>query len=249
MINKLIILSDIHGNLSALKAVIDDFESKQYYPDGIVILGDNINYGMQPNEVIGCLKTLSQKYSIVANIWGNHEKAIFDGDLSHFSTERGKQILQYTNNRLTAESKKYLIDCLSPNGVQEIQISNKRVLIVHGSLSNPFWGKMTHDEMDKIVYTGYDYVISGHSHVPNLTEKFFEDSSQVEYRNKKRIVFLNPGSVGQPRNHNPKAQYLYICFSNECVHFNSVDYNIEYEKSLYSNDVDNFYARRLELGI
>lgn len=250
MNGKIIALTDIHSNLSALEAVIADIEDRLYNPNSIVILGDIINYGLRPNEVIKEIITLSQRYGILVNLFGNHEKAIFDGDTSHFSTDRGRSVLKYTRTMLSDESKDYLLEHLSQTGMKEVNVGGKLVLFVHGSLSDPFWGKMTDEEMSKQIYAKYDYVISGHSHVPNFTEKFYEDRSKPEYRNKKRTGFLNPGSVGQPRNHNPRAQYLFIDFEAEIFHFNSVRYNVGYEQSLYEGvDIDRFYKTRLTKGI
>jgi len=77
--NKYIVLSDIHGNLSALQAVLDD-ATKKYTVDGIIILGDLIDYGMRSNEVISEIQKLS--YPIMVNLWGNHEKAVMDMELT-----------------------------------------------------------------------------------------------------------------------------------------------------------------------
>ncbi len=244
---KLLIISDIHANQSALEEILKDAKAK-YEFNAIAILGDIVNYGMRPNEVIDLIKRL--EYPIIANIFGNHEKALFDGDTSHFSTDRGRAVLEYTKKRLSEISTNYLLDHLSPSGVQEIKIGKKKIVFVHGTLTDPFWGKMTDEEMSKPIYADYDFVISGHSHIPNLTEKFYEDKSKPEYRNKKRTVFLNPGSVGQPRNHNPRAQYLYVDIEKEVFHFNSVGYDVEYEQSLYEGvDIDSFYKTRLTNGI
>ena len=68
--NKFVVLSDIHANLSALKAVIQDFKDK-YSPDGVILLGDLINYGMRPNEVISEIKLLSLEFPIICNLHGN----------------------------------------------------------------------------------------------------------------------------------------------------------------------------------
>ena len=247
MISSLIILSDIHGNLSALNAVIEDFELKNYQPDAIAILGDNINYGMRPNEVIERLQKLSEKYRIIANLFGNHEKALIDGDTSHFSTERGKQVLYFTRNRLTHESLEY-INGLTKEGRVEVKIDEKKILLIHGSIADPYWGKLNPETIKDIQYSKYDYVISGHSHIPILLE-FFYSSEDAEYRNNKRTVFLNPGSVGQPRNHNPRAQYLYLDLVTEVFHFNSVTYDIQTERSLFVGEVNSFYSDRLIKGI
>lgn len=247
MSSRLVILSDIHGNLSALDAVISDFKERNYNPHGIVLLGDNINYGMRPNDVIGCLKKLSNNYNIIINLYGNHEKALLDGNTSHFSTERGKQILEYTRNIISRESLDY-INQMNKRGWQEYEINGKKILFVHGNINDPFWGKLNDTTSNDEVYAKYDFVISGHSHIPHLIEQFFH-SDNIQYRNKKRTVFINPGSVGQPRNHNPKAQYLYAELDNEVFHFNAVPYSIENEMKLYNDSVDQFYSNRLLFGI
>lgn len=244
---RLLVLSDIHANQSALKEILKDADSKYQY-DAISILGDIINYGMRPNEVIEYIKCF--KNPVISNLFGNHEKALFDGDTAKFSTDRGRAVLEYTRKSLSAGSKEYLLKNLSSSGFTEMQIGNKNILFVHGTLTDPFWGKMTEGEMSRQIYAKYDYVISGHSHIPNFSEKFYEDKSKSDYRYKKRTIFLNPGSVGQPRNHNPMAQYLFVDFEAEIFHFNSVRYDVEYEQNLYEGaEIDNFYKIRLSNGI
>ena len=79
--SKYAILSDIHGNLFALKEIIKDLNNQNI--DSIIFLGDLIDYGMQSNEVIDYIKdNLSAK--IICNIWGNHEKSILTQDFGHF---------------------------------------------------------------------------------------------------------------------------------------------------------------------
>lgn len=243
----MIILSDIHANLSALIAVLMDV--KKRYPDEkfLALLGDCINYGMRPNEVIGILEDLTSKYDIVCNIFGNHEKALLDGDTVHFSTERGKQILNYTRSIVSEEHVQY-IKSLDSEGCCERIIEGKKCLFVHGDINDHFWGKLNSSKINDVRYKQYDYVISGHSHIPHLMEYFYEDDN-ADYRNNKRTVFINPGSVGQPRNHNPRAQYAYVDLRNEIYHFNSAEYDIETERSLYSGSVDSFYRDRLIKGI
>lgn len=239
-----IVLSDIHANLTALKAVINDFQSK-YQSNEFVLLGDIINYGMRPNEVITLLQQLPGK--IIINLYGNHEWALRGNDIQKFSTERGKAILHYTKSHLSSDSLDFIIQTMNPKGYEVISIADKNVLFIHGSLDDPYWGKLN-PSMAGVEYSKFDYVISGHSHIPCLIEKYYpiEDS---RYRNKKRTVFINPGSVGQPRNHNPRAQYAYIDIENEVYHFNSVSYDIKSEQLLYPDFIDPFYKKRLTLGI
>lgn len=244
--SKIIILSDIHANISALSSVLEDCRLKYDY-EYMALLGDIVNYGMSPNEVINELKSVG--CPVLVNLWGNHEKALFDGDTRHFSTGRGREALAFTRNMLTEDSKHYLSSSLSRSGTAEIVVGGKRILFVHGTLSDPFWGKMTPVEMMNPTYAKYDYVVSGHSHIPGLSEIFYKDETAHEYRNKKRTVFMNPGSVGQPRNHNPRAQYLFMDIGCEIFHFNSVAYDLDHERSLYVDGVDGFYKDRLTKGI
>ena len=68
-------------------------------------------------------------------------------------------------------------------------------------------------------------------------------------RNKKAVLFINPGSVGQPRNQNPCAQYAVLSLPSRSVELRSVEYDIEYEQSLFVPEVDAFYRDRLGKGI
>lgn len=242
--SRLVLLSDIHANLSALKAVIEDF-TLRYEPDTLCILGDIVNYGMRPNEVIEELRKI--QIPVIVNLYGNHERALIGKDIDKFSTERGKALLKYTKENLNQESLRYISEEMMPEGQNVIEIDGKKILFIHGSLGDPYWGKLNCQTIDD-TYSAYDYVLSGHSHVPHLLEKFF-DSENPDYRNKKRTIFINPGSVGQPRNHNPRAQYAYIDLEKEIFHFNAVDYDVKTEQNLFPSFLDQFYKKRLTNGI
>lgn len=242
---KLIILSDIHANLSALCAVIKDFESR-YQPNCIALLGDVINYGMRPNEVISKIQSIN--LPLICNLQGNHEKALLDGALDCFSTERGKKLLKYTSDIISDFSLSYITGKMNEKGQLSLHIDGKSILFIHGNIDDPFWGKLNIDKMKDKRYSQYDYVISGHTHIPHYVETFFE-INDPEMRNKKKTVFLNPGSVGQPRNHNTFAQYLYFDLAHEIIHYNKVEYNIKEEQLLYPADIDQFYKERLIKGI
>lgn len=246
--SKFVVLSDIHANLSALKAVIQDFKEK-YRPDGVIILGDLVNYGMRPNEVISEVKLLSLEFPVICNLHGNHERALVDSEqLPRFSSERGRAVLEYTKGVLTSDSLEYIHDRMEAKGYSELLIHGCSILCVHGSLRDVYWGKLSSESMKEEGYAKYDYVFSGHTHIPHHVEIFYPGGLS-ELRGKKRTVFLNPGSVGQPRNQNPCAQYLYWDMEAGLFHYNSVKYDIELEQSLYIDEVDIFYRDRLFKGI
>lgn len=242
---RLVLLSDIHANLTALQAVLHDIDTIGEF-DGYVILGDLVNYGPRPNEVIDAIQQLSLK--IVVNLWGNHEYSIFGGSLDRFATDRGRAVLKYTNTILTEESREYLNAKMNHNGFQESHFDNKSTLFMHGNLDDPYWGKFGIDKMSDERYASYDYVISGHSHIPHYVECFFP-SDNKDYRNKKRTIFINPGSVGQPRNHNPLAQYGVLDTNTGNYEHRCVWYDVKKEQKLFNDSVDNFYKDRLTLGV
>jgi predicted phosphodiesterase len=243
VIKKIVVLSDVHANLSALEAVIGDFE-KKYCIDGVAILGDLVNYGMRPNHVISRIMNLGKKYTVLCNLWGNHEHSLITNCTDKFSTDRGVAILDFTRSKLESETLKYIKLEMNQNGYK---IMNENVLFIHGNLKDPFWGGLSpSDIVDD--YSQFDYVFSGHSHIPHNFQKFYKDDNKV-MRDKKRTVFLNPGSVGQPRNHNPLAQYLYVDLQENQFHFNSVKYDIECEQSLFTDEIDSFYSNRLSEGV
>ena len=242
---RIVLLSDIHANVTAFQAVLKDVESIGEF-DVYAFLGDFVNYGPRPNEAIEIAKQLNKPF--VVNLWGNHEYSIFGGSLDRFATDRGRAVLKYTNTILTEDSKDYLDKCMNHQGMEEIEFDDKRILFVHGKLDDPYWGKFGIEKMNDERYAKYDYVISGHSHVPHYVELFFP-SDNSEYRNKKRTIFINPGSVGQPRNHNPYAQYGILDSKTGNYEHRSVWYDVEEEQKLFSDSVDKFFKDRLTLGI
>lgn len=242
---RIALLSDIHANLSALQSVLKDIRERAEV-DAYILLGDIVNYGMRPNEVIAELEHLDKP--ILANIWGNHECAMVDdAQLPHFSTDRGRSALMYMRNILSEHSMQY-IDGMTKDGCAELEIEDKKILLVHGDMKDVYWGKMMDAEQHDECYKKYDFVLHGHSHVPQYNEVFFADENP-QMRNKKKTVFINPGSVGQPRNHNPRAQYAILdTLTGECQLL-SAEYDIAYEQSLYPAEIDPFYKERLERGV
>ncbi len=238
------ILTDIHGNLYALEQVVRDM--MQYPVDGIILLGDLIDYGMQSNEVVEYIRNDLQD-RIICNIWGNHERAILTTDYSCFSSQRGIESAKYTASQLSEEVLGYLDSELIHEGKMEFELNGKKALAVHGSLEDNFWKSISPDNV-RGDYNRFDIVFSGHSHYSHFFTKFY-DADDIERRNKHSVVFINPGSVGQPRNQNPDAQYALLDIASGTVIMRSVPYDIESVMSLYDGNVDDFYRLRLKTGV
>lgn len=240
---RILIISDIHGNMAALDSVLHTVSQKKI--DGIILLGDLIDYGPDSNEVIERISNIP-KERIVVNIWGNHERAVINEDFGHFSSERGKISAMYTRTRLTEFSLEYL-KSMNQKGIEIFYIRGKRCLAVHGSLEDNFWKSIAAGEGSS-QYKEFDYVFSGHSHIPHDYQYFFEsDDESMRYR--KRTVFINPGSVGQPRNHNPNAHFAIWDTDDDSVELLTVKYDIESEVKKFTDDVDVFYKERIRKGI
>lgn len=241
---QLLILSDVHGNLSALDAVIADVEDR-YEPDAMVLLGDNIDYGMRSNEVIARLKMM--RIPLICSVWGNHEDAILRGRYDRFSSKRGVECARFTASMLGENARTWLEETGIESGMHVFEWANRRILAVHGSLDDPLWGTVASPDIDPVAYREFDMVLSGHSHIPHaLTALAPDETSRL--RGKKTVWFINPGSVGQPRNHEPRASFA-VWDTERGISLNAVSYDIEYEQSLYDGSVDEFYRERLAWGV
>ncbi len=238
---KLAVFSDIHANLTALEACYTHLQSSCAQAK-IIILGDYIDYGPRPNEVISFIMSIKPEVTLC----GNHERAMHHDESSHFSTHRGVESALHTKSILSKESNEFLLQ--HTEGKIAYADVNKKILLVHGDLSNPFWGKMPYTEMQNSdSYKEFDYVISGHTHVPHLVEMLYADANAL--RGKKKTVFINPGSVGQPRNYCSHAQYSLLDTEMEEVFFHKVPYDVAQEQSCFSHSQDIFYKERLTHGI
>ncbi len=240
------VMSDIHGNLQALESVSEDlllFDIR-----GILLLGDLIDYGMQSNETVAFLReNITDRYTVFCNIRGNHERAVLDEFFEGFSSARGQESARFTASVLNEKSRGYLQDALTPEGQTVFELDGKKCLAIHGSLQDPYWKAIAPGQLGGD-YRDYDMVLSGHSHLPHFFANYYETQDAL-YRNRKKTVFLNPGSVGQPRNHDPRANYaIWEPETGECL-MRSVSYDVEKAMSHFHGQVDDFYRSRLQIGI
>lgn len=248
MEKKYLILSDIHGNLSAFDAVMVDCQKINF--EGIILLGDLIDYGMRSNEIIQKLIEKANnnwKGKILVNIWGNHERLVIDKDLEKLSSDRGRAIASYTAKHLSDKSILYIKSAMNQEGLQKFEINGLKCLAVHGSLEDHYWKSIEHDNL-RGEYMGFDLIFSGHSHYSHCFTHFY-NIEKPELRNKKAVTFINPGSVGQPRNQNPFAQYAVLTLPSKEIELRAVEYDIQLEQSLFPEEIDIFYKNRLTCGV
>ncbi len=227
---ELAIISDIHGNLDALNAIMKHLGKKSIY-----CLGDLVGYGANPNEVVEWVRENNVKC-----VMGNHEYAVVTGDASWFNPDAQRAVF-WTRSNLKRENFDFIKKLPKK---MELKVDAVRILFVHGSPDDPIFEYVLPDTHEGL----FDYYLSknnadviglGHTHIPFL------------YESDKGIIF-NPGSIGQPRSNDPRACYAILTIDNNDV---KVEHKlIEYDVESAANKIvgaglPRFLAQRLYLGI
>jgi diadenosine tetraphosphatase ApaH/serine/threonine PP2A family protein phosphatase len=248
------ILSDIHGNLEALRAVLVD--ARQQGAAAIYCLGDVVGYGPNPRE---CLD-LALGFQLT--LLGNHDQgAMFDPAGFGPHAERAifwarHQLESSPESRETRERRwEFLAE--RPRTHRE----NGR-LFVHGSARNPLneyvFPEDAYDQrkMERIFALVERYCFQGHTHVPGIFTEESPQSYQFHgpeeighvHRLDHRKMLCNVGSVGQPRDGNPRA--CYVLLDADTVRFRRVEYDVDATvKKIYAiPDLDKFLGDRLRDG-
>ncbi len=220
---RVLVLSDIHSNLEALRAVLRDAGAV----DATWCLGDLVGYGPQPNE---CVELLRQCEPNVLCIAGNHDCAAIDKlDISIFSADAERAVL-WTREQLSASTASYL------EGLPE-RLTWGDVTLVHGSPGEPMWEYLVSAAraLENFPLLKTRYCLIGHSHVPLV----FVEATQPGLPNGhvmlpgerislgERRMFLNPGSVGQPRDGNRDASYVLLDTETGRADYCRVEYAFE----------------------
>jgi predicted phosphodiesterase len=196
------VVSDIHGNIVALEAVLADAGAV----DAVWCLGDTVGYGPQPNA---CVRTVrDQPHAAVA---GNHDwAAIGKIGIEEFNPYAAAAA-RWTSTQLSTEVKEYL-------GLLPQRRVEGEFTLVHGSPRDPIWEYVLDRRVAAANFQHFQtsYCLVGHTHVPSY---FVQRGKEVEIAyavagqelelGEERTI-LNPGSVGQPRDRDPRAAYLLL---------------------------------------
>jgi predicted phosphodiesterase len=233
------VVSDIHSNLHALEAVLEAIDADA--PDELWCLGDLVGYGPRPNE---CCAIVEERADVC--LAGNHDLAVLGTiDLEEF---HGDAALAARLNRdaLTGESRTFLSG-LAPAGEAH------GVALYHGSARDPVWEYVLSDEAahTTLALASASLVLVGHSHV---ALRFNEGN--IALARAGTVVelgaaptLLNPGSVGQPRDGDPRAAYLLLDLDAGRAEFRRVEYDIARTQSEMADAVlPRALAMRLAFG-
>lgn len=225
------VLSDIHSNLAALKAVLEDFSKV----DEILCLGDLVGYGAEPNEVVELVRE-----NRIRCVMGNHDYAAVTGDVKGMN-HLAAQAALWTHRTLTEENRKFLkslpLEC-------KVKLSGRVIYLVHGSPKDPLWEYVFPDISNSALLeitreVEADFSIFGHTHLPMLRKIFGK-------------LVLNPGGVGQPRDLDPRASYMLLELDEgkePVIQFKRVKYDIDYTaKKIREAGLPEELAARLYFG-
>jgi diadenosine tetraphosphatase ApaH/serine/threonine PP2A family protein phosphatase len=242
-----LILSDLHSNLEASRRVLDDARSRRI--DRTIVLGDIVGYGANPNEVVDLIRELRPD----AIVRGNHDKAACGISEGESFSDVARAALMWTRRALTPSNLDYLRNLpagpADPGGF----------LIAHGSPIDEeayILGEL--DAADVFDSLDFEVAFVGHSHFACF---FMTSGGRARLRMMGRArhllkmepgvrYLINVGSVGQPRDHNPKAAYATYDAVARTVEMRRVAYDVKGAQArIEAAGLPLELAERLALGI
>lgn len=240
---RILVISDIHANLTALEAVLQD--AGEF--DSVWCLGDLVGYGPDPNE---CIHRIRQLPGIVC-LLGNHDAAVIGRiDIDSFNHE-AQMVVAWTRDVITPDNLAYLRQL-----PERLVIDS--VTLVHGSPRQPIWEYLldTRTATQNFDYFSTPYCFVGHSHLPSIfhlgdgkrNAKLIIPEAQLSLELTPRAI-LNPGSVGQPRDRDPRAAYAIYDPEMQTWAYHRVEYRVsEVQERMVSACLPRRHIVRLSAG-
>jgi len=237
------VISDIHANLHGLEAVLGAIDADP--PDELWCLGDLVGYGPRPNEVVELIRERAELCLV-----GNHDLGTLGRlDLDDFSHDAAA-VVRWTRTVLLDENRAFL-------GELEPEARDERAELFHASPRDPVWEYVITEEsaLAALELTVSPLVLVGHSHIAlsvsmangGLSGAVAPEGTEATLGEGRRL--LNPGSVGQPRDGDPRAAWLEVDFDARTARFHRVAYDIERTQSeLRERDLPEALAERLSQG-
>ena len=243
-----LIFSDVHGNLEALTAVLKF--AKRHRVDQYVCLGDLVGYGASPNETIQKIQALKP----LTVIRGNHDKAVVGQDSMETFNPIAAAAIQWTKSRILKKNLEFLARL--PKGPLTI---GDEIEICHGApFDEDFYIFGEYDAIEAFEYLPFPLSFFGHTHFPVIYSKhgdqvagrFLSGPVNLLKIEKGVSYLINPGSVGQPRDRNPRAAFAVYDRELRQVRFHRVEYEIaEAQKKILQAELPAALAERLTLGL
>jgi diadenosine tetraphosphatase ApaH/serine/threonine PP2A family protein phosphatase len=238
------VISDIHANLHALEAVLERIDADP--PDDLWCLGDLVGYGPRPNEAT----ELARERARVCLV-GNHDLGVLGRlDLEDFAPDAAVAA-RWSQTVLLDQNRAYLEGLSSEAKVEGAEL-------YHASPRDPVWEYVLSEEAarDALEATVAPLVLVGHSHVAlavgladgRLAAELAPDGTEVDLGSARWL--LNPGSVGQPRDGDPRAAWLELDFERTSARFHRVSYDIaRTQAEIKERELPEALAERLAHGV
>ncbi len=244
-----LVLSDIHSNLEALEAVLRASSAQRY--DSVLVLGDLVGYGADPNAVVDRVRGLNP----AAIVRGNHDKVAAGLDDAEDFNPMAKSAAHWTRDALTPDTLQYLRDL--PTGPS---IVDAMVEICHGSpLDEDLYVVADIDAARSIAVARAPVCLFGHTHVAVIARMDNQRRLEIEGPqghpefptaiDADSKYLINPGSVGQPRDGDARAAYAIADLDKKVVTLYRVAYPIEAaQKKILDAGLPPMLAYRLGMG-
>jgi predicted phosphodiesterase len=241
---RIAVLSDVHANLHALEAVLAEVDAGGF--DEIWCLGDVVGYGPRPNE---CAALVRERAAVC--LAGNHDLVVLGKiAIAAFADDAGTAA-RWTQSVLDEDARAFLT-LLEPHGARA------GIALYHGSPRDPVWDYVLSEEAARYSFavTAEPLVLVGHSHVAlelssdglALQGGLAKAGLRLELDGPRRL--LNPGSVGQPRDGDPRAAWLEIDNGEGWATFRRTDYPVELTQAeMREQDLPQVLAERLAQGV
>lgn len=242
---RILIISDVHANAAALDAVLKDAGSF----DKVWCLGDVVGYGPDPNECIERLRGLD-----LLCLAGNHDLGVTGKAALWDFSANAQEVIFWTRHWLTSENMQWL------KSLPAVPIIQDGVTLVHASLRDPVWEYLFEREIvvRNLSQLSTPLCLNGHTHFPVIFRKpwdgfkVLEESLPIQTPLKLSALdqmFINPGSVGQPRDEDPRAAYAVLDLeTNTLTHFRAAyDINATQERMKQAKFSPSL-IRRLRFG-
>ena len=202
---KVLLISDVHSNLPALDAVLGEARW-----DDVLFMGDAVDYGPFPFEVYSRLKRIRAK-----RVLGNHDVAAASG-LDCRSSPRTHEAAVRTRERITFQRmpRRALQALGKAEKILDLAYGDLKVRALHASPDDELYRYITKEEAARLDVRGTDLLLLGHTHMP------------YEIKDGSRWI-VNPGSVGLPKDGDPRASYAILDTSTREVLFGRAEYDVE----------------------
>lgn len=239
------VFSDVHGNLEALEAVLAD--AGRHEPDAYVCLGDIVGYGPDPNDCVARVRALGRRA-----IAGNHDRAaVGEADLDAF-TPLARAAIEWTMRTLDDRAKAFL-------AALPLRVETPAFLGVHASPRDPVEEYVLTLPTALAVFSASEFSVCliGHTHVPGAF--VLGDDGRVGFQALRpgaatslagtSRYLINVGSVGQPRDGDPRASYLLFDAAARTVTLRRVAYPVSItQEKIAARGLPETLARRLARG-